>query len=172
MSIILVWGCILLRGQNRGQGYIPMLLLGSAWAGMGLTQNLCLLPVFLNLFVFAMDRWLKRKGLGWRSVIISVPTVSIIVTCSFTFLGMSFTIFEIRQLQKLPARLKRISSDFIVNSLCWYLASDLRNDVVPYEQAGPLMRLDDNVLPESGPHSRNREVGDPWLHQKMEASIA
>jgi hypothetical protein len=70
LSIVLTRGCIVLRSENRGQDYIPMLLLGSAWAGMGLTQNLCLFPVFLNLFVFAMDRWLKRKGLGWRFLVL------------------------------------------------------------------------------------------------------
>lgn len=70
LSIVLARSCIVMRGENRGQDYVPMLLLGSAWAGMGLTQNLCLFPVFLNLFVFAVDRWLKRKGLGWRFLVL------------------------------------------------------------------------------------------------------
>ena len=70
LSIVLARGCIVLRSENRGQDYIPMLLLGSAWAGMGLSQNLCLFLVFLNLFFFAVDRWLKRKGLSWRFLVL------------------------------------------------------------------------------------------------------
>lgn len=70
LSILLARGCIVLRGENRAQDYIPMLLFGSAWAGMGLTQNLCLFVVFLNLFLFAADRWLKRKGLTWRFLVL------------------------------------------------------------------------------------------------------
>ena len=70
LSIVLARGCIVLRGENRGHDYIPMLLLSSGWAGMGLAQNLCLILVFLNLFLFAVDRWLKRKGLGWRFLVL------------------------------------------------------------------------------------------------------
>jgi hypothetical protein len=66
LSIVLTRSCLVLRGEDRGVDYALMLLLGGAWAGMGLAQHLCLLLVFLNLFVFAMDRWLKRKGIGWR----------------------------------------------------------------------------------------------------------
>jgi hypothetical protein len=66
LSIVLLRSCIVLRGENRGQDYIPRLLLASAWAGMGLVQNLCLFLVFLNLFLFAVNSWLKRKGLAWR----------------------------------------------------------------------------------------------------------
>ena len=66
LSMLLARGCIVLRGENRGREYIFMLLMCSAWAGMGLAQNLCLFPVFLNMFVFAADRWLKTKGLTWR----------------------------------------------------------------------------------------------------------
>lgn len=70
LSIVLARSCIVLRSEDAGQDYIPVLLLGGAWAGMGLTQNLCLFLVFLNLFVFAVDRWLKRKGLAWRFLVL------------------------------------------------------------------------------------------------------
>lgn len=66
LSVVLARSCIVLRGENRAQEYALMLLLSSGWAGMGLAQNLCLVLVFLNLFIFAADRWLKRRGIGWR----------------------------------------------------------------------------------------------------------
>jgi hypothetical protein len=38
------------------------LLLSGALAGMGLAQNLLVLIVFLNLFMFVVYRWLTGKG--------------------------------------------------------------------------------------------------------------
>lgn len=64
LSIILARRCLVLRGEDRGQDHVFMLLLGSAWAGIGLAQNMCLILVFVNLFFFALAQWLKRKGLG------------------------------------------------------------------------------------------------------------
>lgn len=66
LSIVLARGGIVLRGENKGQDYITMLMLSSAWAGIGLAQNLLVLLLSLNLFVLAVNRWLKRKGLGGR----------------------------------------------------------------------------------------------------------
>jgi formate hydrogenlyase subunit 3/multisubunit Na+/H+ antiporter MnhD subunit len=56
---------VALRGVNKGD-YILMLLLSSAWAGMALAQNLFVLLIFLNLFLYVIYRWLNRKGLKWR----------------------------------------------------------------------------------------------------------
>lgn len=64
LSIVLARSCLVLRGENKGQDYALMLWLGGAWAGMALAQHLCLLFVFLNLFVLALAQWLKRKGIG------------------------------------------------------------------------------------------------------------
>lgn len=46
-----------------------MLLLGSAWAGVGLAENLLLLLIFMNLFLYVIHLWLNRKGLVWRILI-------------------------------------------------------------------------------------------------------
>jgi hypothetical protein len=70
LSIVLARWCIFLRGENKEQDYSLVLLLGSAWAGMGLTQHLCLFLVFLNVFVFAADRWLKRRGITARFLVV------------------------------------------------------------------------------------------------------
>jgi len=64
LSIVLARSCLVLRGENKRQDYAFMLWLGGAWAGMVLAQHLCLLFVFLNLFLFALAQWLKRKGIG------------------------------------------------------------------------------------------------------------
>jgi hypothetical protein len=66
LGIVLARSCFVLRGGNKEQGYALLLLVGGTWAGMGLAQNVCLFLVCLNLFIFAMDRWLKRKGISWR----------------------------------------------------------------------------------------------------------
>lgn len=41
-----------------------MLLLISAWAGVGLSNNLLGLLVSLNLLAFVVSRMIKRKGLS------------------------------------------------------------------------------------------------------------
>jgi hypothetical protein len=47
-----------------------MLLLGSAWAGLGLTENLLVLLIFINLFLYVIHRWLNSRGLIWRILIL------------------------------------------------------------------------------------------------------
>ena len=47
-----------------------MLLLGSAWAGIGLAKNLLVLIIFLNLFLFVGHRWLTRKGFQPRILVL------------------------------------------------------------------------------------------------------
>jgi hypothetical protein len=56
---------VALRGVNKGD-CILMLLLSSAWAGMALAENLFVLLISLNLFLYVIYRWLNRKGLKWR----------------------------------------------------------------------------------------------------------
>jgi hypothetical protein len=62
--------CLVLRGEDRGPDAIPLLLLSGAWAGSGLTQNLLVMLVSLNLLLFALDRWLRGRGLGWRFLVL------------------------------------------------------------------------------------------------------
>ena len=54
--------CVVPAAGDRGRDFISMLLLGSAWAGIGLAKNLLVLIIFLNLFLFVGHRWLTRKG--------------------------------------------------------------------------------------------------------------
>jgi hypothetical protein len=56
---------LFLRGKNKTFDHILILLLSSAWAGMGLAVNLLELLIFLNLFFYVIYKWLDRKGLGW-----------------------------------------------------------------------------------------------------------
>jgi hypothetical protein len=70
LSIVLTRGCIVLRGENKEQDYILELLLGSAWAGMGLTQNFFLFLGFVSLFILAADRWLRRRGITARFLVV------------------------------------------------------------------------------------------------------
>ncbi len=51
---------------NKKEDYVLMLLLSSAWAGVGLAENVLALLLFLNLFLYVVHRWLKKKGLTWR----------------------------------------------------------------------------------------------------------
>jgi hypothetical protein len=70
LSGILARACVVMRGENKRYDYILLLLLSSAWAGMGLTENLLLFLIFLNLFCYVFDRWLNSKGLKWRFLIV------------------------------------------------------------------------------------------------------
>jgi len=45
-------------------------LLSSALAGIGLAQNLLVLIVFLNLFLFVGYRWLTGKGIQPRILVL------------------------------------------------------------------------------------------------------
>jgi hypothetical protein len=65
----LVLAGVVLRGANKGD-CILMLLLSSAWAGMALAENLFVLLIFLNLFLYVIYRWLNRKGLKWRILVL------------------------------------------------------------------------------------------------------
>jgi len=62
LNLVLARASVVLRGENKGYDYILMLLLSSAWAGMGLAENLLVLLIFLYLFFFVLNRWFKRKG--------------------------------------------------------------------------------------------------------------
>ena len=70
LSLVVARSCIFLRDESVGQVYILMLLLISAWAGMGLVENLLALLIFLNLFFFVIDRLLRRQGISWRFLIL------------------------------------------------------------------------------------------------------
>lgn len=70
LNAILFRSCIVLRGGKEKYDYILMLLLSSAWAGMGLIDNLLVLLIFLNLFFYVIHKWLERNGLGWRFLIL------------------------------------------------------------------------------------------------------
>jgi hypothetical protein len=64
LGILLARRCLVLSGANKVQDCAFTLLLVAALAGMGLAQNLCLFLVFVNLFLFSLAQWLKRKGIG------------------------------------------------------------------------------------------------------------
>jgi hypothetical protein len=70
LSIVLARWCIVLRGENKEQDYSLVLLLGSAWAGMGLTQNFFVFLGSASLFVLAGDRWLRRRGITARFLVL------------------------------------------------------------------------------------------------------
>ena len=70
LSLVVTRSCIILRGENLRQVYILMLLLISAWAGMGLVENLLALLAFLNLFYFVMDRLLRRQEISWHFLVL------------------------------------------------------------------------------------------------------
>ena len=64
LNLVLARASFVLRGESkeREYDYILMLLLSSAWGGMGLAENLLVLIIFLYLFFFVINRWFKRKG--------------------------------------------------------------------------------------------------------------
>jgi formate hydrogenlyase subunit 3/multisubunit Na+/H+ antiporter MnhD subunit len=62
--------CAVPRDTDKQYDYILMLMLSSAWAGMGLAENLLVLLIFLNLFFYVVYKWLDRKGLGWGFFIV------------------------------------------------------------------------------------------------------
>ena len=70
LSLLFARSSVLLRGEDKGSDYILMLLLSSAWAGMGLVENLLVFLIFLNLFFFVFNRWLNRRGLKWRFLVL------------------------------------------------------------------------------------------------------
>jgi hypothetical protein len=50
--------------------YRLMLLLSSAWAGVGLAQNLLVLLISLYLLFYVLHKWLERNGLRLRYLIV------------------------------------------------------------------------------------------------------
>jgi len=70
LNVILARGSVILQGGTKKNDYILMLLLSSAWAGMGLAENLLVLLIFLNLFFYVIHKWLERNGLRWRFMIV------------------------------------------------------------------------------------------------------
>lgn len=72
LSMILVRGCLILRGEELEKGFALRLLFASSLAGMwvGLVDNLFVFLVFFNVFLFVSDRWLRRRGLRWRFLVL------------------------------------------------------------------------------------------------------
>lgn len=70
--LCLVWIVVSLlpRRQRSVDPSINRLLFASVWAGIGFTQNLLVLLLFLYLLYFLVDRWLRSKGLQWRFLVI------------------------------------------------------------------------------------------------------
>ncbi len=62
LNLLLARASIVLRSESKEADYILMLLLSSAWAGMGLAENLLVLLIFWYVFFFVVSRWFKRKG--------------------------------------------------------------------------------------------------------------
>ena len=54
--------CLTRTRESDSEELILMLLLSSAWADVGLADNLFVLLLALYLFVFVFNRWLKRIG--------------------------------------------------------------------------------------------------------------
>jgi hypothetical protein len=63
LNLVLARASVVLRGENRGYNYILLLLLSSAWAGMGIANNLFISLIFLYLFFFVINRWFKKEGI-------------------------------------------------------------------------------------------------------------
>jgi hypothetical protein len=70
LSILLARRSIIMRDANQAQSCILMLMLGSAWAGIGLANNLLELLLFMNLFVYVIYRWLHRQGFKFRILLL------------------------------------------------------------------------------------------------------
>ena len=70
LNAFLAARCVMPEAGGRERSVILILLLSSALAGMGLAQNLLMLIVFLNLFMFVVYRWLTGKGLQPRFLIL------------------------------------------------------------------------------------------------------
>jgi hypothetical protein len=59
-----------LREENSTLDYILMLTLNSIWAGLTLPKNFFFTLIFLNLFLFWIDRYLKSQGTSWRFLVL------------------------------------------------------------------------------------------------------
>lgn len=62
LHLVLIRGCIRMRAENNGEDLILMLLLSSAWAGVGLGKNLFVILLALYLFFFVLHRWYRKIG--------------------------------------------------------------------------------------------------------------
>ncbi len=65
LCLVLARGCLVRRVEAAGNGYILILLLSSAWAGLMLAQNLLVFIIALNLFWYVMYKGLKANGIRW-----------------------------------------------------------------------------------------------------------
>lgn len=62
--------CVVPAAGGPRRDFVLMLLLSGALAGLGLAQNLLVLIVFLNLFLFVGSRWLSKKGFQPRFLVL------------------------------------------------------------------------------------------------------
>ena len=62
LNLILARACAVPWDINKGYDIILMLLLSSAWAGIGLAENLFVILLSFYLFFFVFNRWIKREG--------------------------------------------------------------------------------------------------------------
>jgi NADH:ubiquinone oxidoreductase subunit 4 (subunit M) len=62
--------CVVPAAEGKRRDFVLMLFLSGALAGMGLAQNLLVLIVFLNLFMFVVYRWLTGKGFQPRFLVL------------------------------------------------------------------------------------------------------
>ena len=64
LNLLLARRSMVLHGESKGYNVILMLLLSSAWAGMGygLARNLGIFLLFLYLFFFVLNRYMNQKG--------------------------------------------------------------------------------------------------------------
>jgi hypothetical protein len=70
LNAFLAARCVLPETGSRGRSVILSLLLSGALAGMGTAQNLLVLIVFLNLFMFVVYRWPTGKGIQPRFLVL------------------------------------------------------------------------------------------------------
>ncbi len=66
LNALFVWRTLAAAGAIDSQDTALMLLFVAAWAGVGLASELLVFLVSLNLLIFAVNRWLNRRGLKLR----------------------------------------------------------------------------------------------------------
>ena len=65
LSLVLLWQTFSIRDTELRLELILRLLFVTAWAAMGLTENLLGLFLGLYLFGYVLYRWFKKHGLQW-----------------------------------------------------------------------------------------------------------
>ena len=65
LALIFGWRALVVRDPDTKAELILMCFFISAWAGMGLAENLVVLWVALNLFGYVLYRWFKKNGIRW-----------------------------------------------------------------------------------------------------------